>query len=256
MPKEFNCSAGLGSADLEWICRSTLQSRFPSFRDMEITASFYPYIGFTHTIRKKGGRWVIRISDYCRRAPRVVLEAVTLILACKVLRRSPPQDMMKIYEKYRQEPAIEEAVYARRRKHGRKRIDSSDGRHHSLWEIYRELNARYFNNQIEIRNLGWGPRRSWSRLGHYDPVHHTITISPVLDSPRVPRSVVSYIVFHEMLHTLFETRPANGQKRHHPPEFQRAEKAYPDRAVAKKFLGEFCRNRGGIAPRRHRDHGD
>jgi hypothetical protein len=241
--------AGLSSTDLEWICRSTLQARFPSFRDTEIKASFYPYIGLTHTIRRRGGYWEIRISDHCRRAPRVVLEAVTLILACKVLRRSPPQDMLKVYERFRQEPAIEEAVHARRRKHGRKWISSSEGRYHSLWEIYRQLNARYFNGQVEISKLGWGPRRSWSRLGHYDPVHHTITISPVLDSPRVPKSVVSYIVFHEILHTLFETRSANGQKRHHPPEFRRAEEAYPDYAEAKRFLRKFCRNRGRTSPR-------
>jgi hypothetical protein len=248
MPKEFDPPVGLSSSDLEWICRSTLRARFPTFRDTEIKASFYPYLGLTHTIRKKGGRWVIRISDHCRRAPRIVLEAVTLILACKILRRPPPQDMMKIYDRFRQEPAVEEALDARRRKHGRKRINSSDGRHHSLWRIYEELNARYFNDQVEIRNLGWGPKRSWSRLGHYDPVHHTITISPVLDSPRVPRSVVSYIVFHEVLHTLFETRFADGPKRHHPPAFRQAEKAYPDYAAAKRFLGEFCRHRGRRSP--------
>lgn len=254
--KELDSAAGLSSAELEWICRSALHARFPAFRDTEIKATFYPYIGLTHTIRRKGGRWVIRISDHCRRAPRVVLEAITLILGCKVLRRSPPQDMMKIYDRFRLEPAVEEAVDDRRRKHGRKRINTSEGRHHSLREIYRELNARYFHDQVEIRNLGWGPRRSWSRLGHYDPVHHTITISPVLDSPRVPRSVVSYIVFHEILHTLFETRSANGQKRHHPPEFRQAEKAYPGYAAAKKFLGEFCRKRGKCSPQSHRANGN
>ena len=244
MRREFGTTTGMTSADLEWICRSILQARFPAFRDTDITASFYPYIGLTHTIRRRKGVWVIRISDHCRRAPRVVLEALTLILASKVLRRSPPKEMIKIYEQFKQEPAIEEAVHVRRRKHGRKQIDSSDGRHHSLQEIYRELNARYFNSQVEICNLGWGPRRSWSRVGHYDPVHNTITISPVFDSPRIPRLVVSYIVFHEMLHSLFETGSAGGHKRYHPPEFQRAEKAYPEYAAAKRLLGEFCRNRG------------
>ncbi len=244
MIKDRELPAGPSSPDLEWLCRSTLQARFPFFRDQEIKASFFPYIGLTHTIRRKGGIWVLRISDHCRRAPRVVLEAITLILGCKVLRRRPPREVLRIYEQFRHEPAVEETVHARRRRHGRKRIDSSDGRYHSLWEIYRELNARYFNNQVDIRNLGWGPHRSWSRLGHYDPVHHTITISPVLDSSRVPRSVVSYIVFHEMLHTLFDSTSDRGHKRHHPCEVRRAEKAYPDFDAAKEFLEGFCRQRG------------
>ncbi len=248
MSEESKSAPEPPSLDLEWLCRCTLQARFPYFREKEIKACFYPYIGLTHTIRWKSGRWVLRISDHCRRAPRVVLEAITLILGSKVLRRRPSREVLDTYEHFRQEPAIEEAVHARRQKRGRKRIGSSEGRCHSLGEIYRELNARYFNNQVEIRQLGWGPRRSWSRLGHYDPVHNTITVSPVLDSPRVPRSVVSYIVFHEILHTLFESTSARGQKRHHPPEFRRAEKGYPDFAPAKKFLGEFCRRRGRPAP--------
>jgi predicted metal-dependent hydrolase len=247
--------SGLSSAELEWICRSTLRARFPSFRATEIRASFYPYIGLTHTIRRKGGCWMIRVSDHCRRAPRIVLEAIALILGCKVLRRVPPREMVRLYDRFRREATIEEAVDARRKKQGRKLIDVSEGRYHSLWRIYRELNERHFNNQIEIRRLGWGPRRSWSRLGHYDPVHHTITISPVLDSPRVPGYVVAYIVYHELLHTLFESRPCRGQKRHHPPEFQRAEKAYPDCAESKKFLAEFCRKRGKSPTRGRRESG-
>ncbi len=241
---DFDSSRGLSSADLEWICRATLQARFPYFRDAQIKASFYPYIGLTHTIRRKGGYWVIRISDHCRCAPRAVLEAIALILGCKILRRSPPREMLKVYDRFRHEPAIEAAVEGRRRKHGRKQIDCSDGSYHSLREIYQELNARYFNNQVELHKLGWGPRRSWRRLGHYDPVHHTITISPVLDSALVPRSVVSYLVFHEILHTLFDTGSAQGRRCFHPAEFRRAERAFPDFAAAKQFLDEFCRHRG------------
>ncbi len=242
----------MSSAELEWICRSTLRARFPSFRDVAIKASFYRYIGLTHTIRRKDGAWVIRISDHCRRAPRVVLEAITIILASKVLRRPPPRDMVKLYDQFRLEPVIEDAVHRRRRRHGKKRIDSSEGRFHSLRQMYRTLNADYFNSQVEIRNLGWGPRRSWGRLGHYDPVHHTITISPVLDSPRVPGFVVRYIVYHEMLHTLFDASSDGRQKRHHPPEFQQAERAYPDYEAAKKFLREYCRHRSGERkPRGH-----
>jgi predicted metallopeptidase len=82
-------------------------------------------------------------------------------------------------------------------------------------------------------------RRSRGRLGHYDPVHNTITLSPVLDEAGVPRFVVRYIVYHEMLHAIFESTCSGGIKRHHTSEFRRAEKAYPEFAAARDFLREY-----------------
>jgi hypothetical protein len=110
--------------------------------------------------------------------------------------------------------------------------------------MFRELNERYFNNQVQVRDLGWGQRRGWSRLGHYDPLHQTITVSPVLDSPRVPQSAVAFILYHEMLHSLFNGPVVTGKRNHHPPEFQRAEHAFPGYVEARSFLRKFCRTRG------------
>lgn len=231
------------SATLRWISRSVLHAAFPSFRNMDIDARFYPYIGLTHTIRRKGSKWMLRISDHCRNAPRSVLEAIVLLLAYKVMRKKPRRRLLQAYERFRQDPVVEEAVRRRRLRKGRKQISSEAGKYHSPQEIYQDLNIRYFNNQIEIRRIGWGPRKSWERLGHYDPVHQTISLSRVLDSPVVPKYVVSYIIYHEMLHSLFDETSFGSIKRHHPPEFRRTEKAYPDYADAKKFLREFCRSR-------------
>lgn len=226
-------------SELQWLCRSILQVAFPAFRNLEVDACFYPYIGLTHTIRRKGSTWVVRISDHCRHAPRPVLEAIVMILAAKVMRRRPRQKYLQLYELFRNDPWIVEAVRERRLRRGRKHIAGEAGKHHSLLEIYQELNGCYFNNQIEIHRIGWGLRKSRERLGHYDPVHHTITLSPVLDEPGVPRFVVRFIVYHEMLHAVFEGTSSGRLKRYHTSEFRRAEKAYPDFAGAKKFLREY-----------------
>lgn len=237
------------AGELEWICRSVLRSSFNLFREAEIKASFYPYIGLTHSIRRKGSTWIVRVSDHCRQAPRAVLEAIVYLLACKVARRRPSAAMVRLYERFRKEPSVGTAVDQRRLRRGRKMIASAAGKHHCLEEIYRALNSRYFNDQIEIRKIGWGPRRGWSRLGHYDPVHHTITVSPVLDSARVPRSVVAFLVYHELLHALFDNSSSGDRCRHHPPAFRQAEQACEDYSSAKKFLSEFCGSRGKPRPR-------
>lgn len=209
-----------------------------------MSASFYPYVGLTHTIRRQEGGWRIRVSDHCRDAPREVLEAISILLAARVLRRSEPRRFRRIYESYRRDPGVRERVRLGRLARGRKRIDSSDGRHHSLAEIYRDLNERYFNGQVQVRRLGWGTKPGWNRVGHFDPVHETITISPALDSPSVPRSVVQYLVYHEMLHAVFTAHPPPGARGHHPPAFREADRAFPGHASATKFLREFSRTRG------------
>jgi hypothetical protein len=233
---------------LQEICRSTLQAFSSSFRDKEIVAGFYPYVGLTHTIRRRGSSWVLRISDHCSQAPRHVLESIVILLACKVLRRKPPSEAVQTYNRFRRDWEVMDRVEARRLLRGRKHIVDVPGRHHSLDEIYRELNRDYFNGQVEVRKLGWGARRSWNRLGHYDPIHHTITISPVLDSPRVPRSVVSYLLYHEMLHTVFDAAGTRMRKRRHTKEFHRADRAFPRYAVVRRFLRRFCEGHGRSGP--------
>jgi predicted metal-dependent hydrolase len=139
-------------------------------------------------------------------------------------------------------------VRARRLLRGRKHIVDEAGQHHALREIYREVNRNYFNSQVEVRKVGWGTRRSWSRLGHYDPIHNTITISPVLDSPRVPKSVVSYLLYHEMLHTVYDEAAGKIRRRRHTAEFRRAERAFPQHAAIGRFLRRFCETRGRSRP--------
>jgi len=232
-----------GCEDLQWICKSALQAAFPSFRTAEIWATFYSYIGLTHTLRRQKSGWVMRISDHCRRAPRQVLEAIAIILACKVLHRRSPRAMVRTYRQFSEEASVRTSVCERRRLRGRKLICVRDGTSHSLANIFEEVNRVFFSNQFEVRTLGWGPRISWARLGHYDPIHHTITISPALDSPRVPRFVVAFVLYHEMLHGLFWGLSSAGQKRHHPAGFRRAEKAHPDYLRARRFLTQYCQQR-------------
>jgi hypothetical protein len=229
---------------LQWICRAVLDARFEQFRNTEVRAEYYPYIGLTHTIRRRGSIWVIRLSDHCRTAPRSVLESIILLLASKVTRRRAPQEAVRIYEQYRKTECIREVVDARRLRRGRKMIGSTEGRHHSLARIFRDLNEHYFADRIEIQKIGWGARRGWARLGHYDPVHHTITISPVLDSPRVPVSALAFVVYHEMLHALFDDSSGKVRRRHHTPAFRKAEHGYAGYAAAQKFLREYAASRG------------
>jgi hypothetical protein len=237
------------SGPLAWVCRETLRAMFPSFRNVEISASFYPYVGLTHTIRKHGSAWILRVSDHCVCAPHRVLQAIAILLACRVLRRRAPEEWVRVYKEFCQAPLVDASVRERRLLRGKK-VMRTAGRHHALRVYCEELNRRFFDGQIEVARIGWSRNRSWSRLGHYDPLHRTITISAVLDSPIVPPMVLSFLVYHEMLHAVFDAEQAGSRRSHHPRAFRAAEHSYPDYAAATEFLSEFCRTRGRMQKRR------
>src|SRR5205085_11993934 len=96
-----------------------------------------------------------------------------------------------------------------------------------LVEILPDLNRRFFHGELSHPRLGWSPIRSPNSLGHYDTAHHTITISRLLDSLQVPRCVVEYLVFHEMLHIKYPTERRGPRRIVHSRNFRAEEKRFP-----------------------------
>ena len=84
--------------------------------------------------------------------------------------------------------------------------------------------------------MGWSPKRSRTSLGHYDPAHHSITISRLLDSLQVPRCVVEYLVFHEMLHIKYPTERRGPRRIVHSRNFRAEEKRFPQYEQARLGL--------------------
>ena len=68
----------------------------------------------------------------------------------------------------------------------------------------------------------------------------------MLDSPKVPGSVLAYLLYHEMLHALFQSTGTSRRRRYHNREFHAAERAFPDYESSCLFLDHFCRTRGKI----------
>lgn len=115
----------------------------------------------------------------------------------------------------------------------------TEGRHHDLREIFDRLNAEHFGGEL-VCSITWGRRprsgrvRARRTLGSYSPHVDTIRISPILDSGRVPRYFVEYIVYHEMLHARLGVKMKNGRRALHTPEFKELERCFPlyERAIA------------------------
>lgn len=183
----------------------------------------------------------VRVADLLAEAPPIVLEALAEILLAQVYRRRASQEARACYLAYISSPAVRHRADAVRRQRGRKRLLPPRGRCYDLEEIFRKLNARYFGGEIAPLRLGWSPHRSRSTLGHYDSAHGTITVSRWFDSPTMPRYLVEYLVFHEMLHIRFPVERIGHRRVVHSRAFREAEKSFPHYEKARQKLMRMAR---------------
>ena len=234
--------AGLASADrradLEWLAEEVARR----YRELKgdpapsVVLQFYPYVNLNHTIRLRQGRVIIRLSDILEEAPRPVLSAISSILVFKLLRRRVPEHWKRLYRDWACRSDVRERCLQVRRMRGRKSLTSEQGRRFDLRRICEELNLRYFGGQLRIRRLSWSRKRNRRILGHYDDAHNTIVIDRRLDSPQVPRYVVEFVVYHEMLHAFFGEEVRNGRRWVHHRPFREAERRFHDYERAQSFI--------------------
>lgn len=102
------------------------------------------------------------------------------------------------------------------------------GTTYHLKEIYDEINALYFNNQVQLLITWFGQPRSRNRtrisFGLFHDTLRLIKINRILDKPTIPCFLISYVVYHEMLHHVCPPHiDAAGNNRIHNQAFKRRE---------------------------------
>ena len=207
---------------------------------VSIGARFHPFAGLRSTISVRNGAVKARVSDLLAEASPLVLEALAEILLARVFHRRPSREARECYLAYTFRPAMRTRIDAARRERGSKRLLPPRGHHHDLEEIFHELNRRFFHGQIPPSRLGWSHQYSRRILGHYDSGHGTIIISRKLDSPSVPRYLVEYVVYHEMLHIRIPVERRGQRRVVHSREFREAEKKFPQYELACRQLKHLC----------------
>lgn len=113
------------------------------------------------------------------------------------------------------------------------------GATYDLEQLFHEVNENQFQNQLKKPALKWSSRKSKTRYGSYNFRTDTLIINKALDNPKVPRSVVLFILYHELLHKALGFKTKNGIVRSHTAEFRRAEKAFPHYETIQSYLSNF-----------------
>src|SRR5271165_3757067 len=197
---------------------------------------FYPFVSINNTIRLRQSELYIRLSDLLEGAPEPVLHAIAHILLAKLYRKPIDRAQSARYRRYVASHDLAAKARLVRQMRGRKHILSARGHHYHLEEIFDDLNRRFFHGLMGRPQLTWSQNYARNSLGHYDPGHNAIVVSKVFDQERVPRYVVEYILYHEMLHLKHPVKLRGSRRCVHGPEFQAEERRFPLLENAKAFL--------------------
>ena len=197
---------------------------------------FYAFANVNNTIRLRQGRVLIRLSDLLEGAPEAVLRAIVHILLAKLYGKHIDPNHAARYRRHISSRDLARKTHVVRQMRGRKRLLSSQGHVFDLHEIFDSLNQRYFGGLLGRPQMTWSALASRTNLGHYDPAHNTIVVSRIFDRLQVPRYVVEYLVYHEMLHLRYPVKLRGSRRCVHSAGFQEEEKRFPEFEAAKKFL--------------------
>lgn len=199
---------------------------------------YRPFANVNSFIRREDSNGAVRVrmSDLLEGAPAPVHEALAFILLSKLYRKRIPEKYNRRYRLFLNRADIRRQMLLLRQIRGRKRVATARGRCYDLEEIFEELNRRFFGGLLARPLLGWSRTPSRTMLGHFDPAHNAIIISRIFDRPDVPRFLVEYIVYHEMLHLRHPVEHRHSRRCVHTSEFKQAERAFPRLAEAQALL--------------------
>ena len=221
---------------LEQIYQRVFRQLRPRTALPEVQVQFKRYASANAQVRWEAGTLRIRLADTLEGAPAAVMEALAEILLAKLFRRPVPPESNLRYRRYLNRRDIRRSLDVVRQIRGRKRVEGPQGVRYNLYEIFEELNFRYFHGLMARPILGWSPYASRTLLGHYDPSHNAIVLSRILDRPEIPRIAVEYVLYHEMLHLKHPAEHRGARRCVHTREFKEAEKQFEHWKEAQTIL--------------------
>lgn len=120
---------------------------------------------------------------------------------------------------------------------------TSSGNVYNLKTIYDDLNAEYFDSKLNLFITWFGKPQQKNRtrvtFGLYHDPLKLIKINRLLDSPTYPDYLISYVVYHEMLHHVSPSYyDERGVHRIHSKEFKDREVCFKYYDLAQNWIKE------------------
>jgi hypothetical protein len=208
-----------------------------------IRVKFKRYANANSRIMLSGDSLQVEISDMLEGAPAPVQEALANILIGKLYRKAPDARALAVYRHYLNRADVRRTLHLVKQQRGRKQFRDPAGAHYDLGAIFDDLNVQFFGGMMMRPQLGWSLKPSRTTLGHYDPPHHAIVLSSLLDLADAPELAVRYVMYHEMLHLRHPALHKAARRCVHTPEFKAEERKFPEYHRAKQLLKAFVESK-------------
>jgi len=202
----------------------------------EVSVVFAPYSELKHTWRVDGGGVELRISDYLSRAGKEVMESLAWYLMSRASRRRCPPAKAGPYLRYvrsRELWSSNRKTYLARARH---LCMDPKGGHRDLRGVFDYVNSFYFSGRLKRPTLAWTSESPRKRLGFHFEALDLLAVNRVMDSERVPRHVLEFVMYHELLHHVnaLDGRPV--RRVHHTKQFREQERLFRTYEEAEVWL--------------------
>lgn len=206
-----------------------------------VLVEYHPYAELKHTWRERRGTLYFRISDYMDKSAEDVIEALAWYLLCRAYCKPCPVGMAEKYLDHARSRTLWEPK--RQVFIGRARNLSFRpvGTYRDLGSVFDYVNAGYFDGRIRRPDLAWTKESPSSRLGFYFEALDLMGANRVLDSDRVPRYVLEFVVYHELLHGVLNSKGTPIRRVHHTKEFRELERQFSMYSEAERWLSRLAR---------------
>lgn len=184
--------------------------------------------------RRHGEQWVVRLNPGFIAAPREILEAAM----GEVFGRKQKERRAILHAFVHSEEfasvgqELDDVVAAEPR---------TKGNFYDLGEVCETVRRTFFTPPIgPPTSLAWTGGLTFHAFGHYHSLRDRITISRSLDDRSVPRYVVEFVMYHELLHKFHGIGWATSRRAMHTPAFRADEKQFPRYEQAQRFLDRLA----------------
>ncbi len=193
---------------------------------LRFSGKFSPY---NANVRKAGSRLVFSFSPEWKNVSEEISIGLMQELLLKILKRKMKE-------------TVNTGLYSSfiKNLHLSAKKTETDER---LSGLFDKINSKYFSGSVELPNLRWG-LSSRRRLATYD--YHTDTINVSRIFKDADDELLSYLIYHEMLHKKLKFRSGRGRSIHHSRQFRELEMAFENSEAIEKRLQAFVRKRSGF----------
>lgn len=121
--------------------------------------------------------------------------------------------------------------------------ENPQGKFYNLDELFDRVNHEYFAASLAKPRLAWTRINTYRKLGHYESARNRVVISSTLDDAKVPKFVVEFVLYHELLHKYHGAKWVHGRRMVHTKEFRTSESQFKSYNEALRWLEKLVSGR-------------